>query len=184
MSDIQIFLFCASAILLQAFTLYKLYTYRVLLEEKNLKLIQFYLDMKFIWQCISQTLSNTSTMSACNKLIDSIKDYYSFEDLIVFGSNSFPCKEEGGVVRKDVMNYISQNKLRIKEFLKGHDFFIEDFWYQEINYNLYITSASNSSKIDNGFIIGIDRNQHTLSRNEMVCLENSINLLKLNMSYL
>lgn len=185
MFGIQVFLFCVVVVLLQAFTLYKLHSYRMLVEEKNLKLIQFYLDMKFIWQCISHALSSSNNIDACNRLVDSIKDYYSFEDLLVVGSSTFTCSGKDTKLKRDVAVYIAQNNLRIKEFLNNHDFFIESFAHQDINYNLYINSTSNSKNSkEDGLIVSVDRNPYILSQNEMICFESCINLLKLNISAL
>ncbi len=171
---------------LTAFALYKAYSYNLLLEEKNLKLIQFYLDIKFISQCVSKTLSTISASDACNSLVDSIKNYYSFEDLLVFNSKYFTSGAQDTPLAKNVAIYINQSNCRIKDFLKNQDdFFIENFCYQGLDYSLYITATSSSldSKED-GLIVSVDRHQNRFSKNEMICLKTSISLLKINISYL
>jgi hypothetical protein len=141
--------------------------------------------MKFIWQCINYSLSSSSVLEACQRLIESIKDYYDFEDLIILNSKPVFIESKNTILNKDIIDYVSQTSLRINELLKSSNFFVESFCHHGVRYNLYITSVADIRDRDNaGLIIGIDKAPEELSKNELLSLENSINLLKLNISYI
>jgi len=74
------------AILLQCILVASVLKYRKRLDEQNKKLIQFYLDAKFICKHLVESLTISDSSNFCNALLHEIKEYYNLDDILVVDS--------------------------------------------------------------------------------------------------
>lgn len=186
MFNADVFYVFVVATLLQVFSLYQIFHHRTTIERKNIKLIQLYLDAKFVLKCINGSIASNSALDAAYLLIDYIKDYYGFEDIITLNLKISSPISINSNLTSNVIEYVGKIRNRINDGLRLNNFFIDSFSYNNNIYNLYISSCKNKSddlRNDTGFIIGVDRNPKKLSEKDITSLESSINLLKLNISY-
>ena len=186
MFNTDVFYVFVVATLLQVFSLYQIFYHRTTIERKNIKLIQFYLDAKFVLKCVNGSIASSSALDAAYLLIDYIKDYYGFEDIITLNLKIASPISINSNLTSNVIEYVGKIRNRINDGLRLNNFFIDSFSYNNNIYNLYISSCKNKSndlRNDTGLIIGIDRNPEKLSEKDITSLESSINLLKLNISY-
>ena len=65
---------------------YKIMRYKKEVDEKNMQLMQFYLDAKFINKALVDSLKLSHSINFCKDLIERIKDYYHLEEIIIIDS--------------------------------------------------------------------------------------------------
>lgn len=159
-----------------------LWTYKKDIQNKNIRLIQFYLDMKFIWKGLTDSLNITNTAEFCHKLIEDIKDYFSLDDIIIIDSLKMARDEKNTPLRRKVIEYIKNSSPRIEKLLKNNSFFTMQYTLDDNDYTLYVTSIT-PDIVNDGLIIAVESHPILLSKNELVSLENSINLLKTRLMY-
>ncbi len=158
------------------FLFMKLSRYKKALDEKNVLLIQFYLDTKFLCNALidSQKASNASEF--CSNLIKKIKDYYNLEELIILDSID-QASDDNNYFRKEVINYISSNKEDLLLGFEEKNLLVKNYSFKKGSYKLYITRIVDSDD-SHGFIVCIERSPSLLSKQEVETMENCINLLK------
>jgi archaellum biogenesis ATPase FlaH len=64
----------------------KIFTYKKLLDEKNIQIIQHYLDGKFLYKNLVNSISMSNASEFCIQLIKDVKEYHNLEDVIVIDS--------------------------------------------------------------------------------------------------
>lgn len=152
------------------------------IENKNIRLIQFYLDMKFIWQGFTNSLNITNTIEFCYKFIEDIKDYFSLDDIIIVDSLKMARDEKNTPLRRAVIDYVRTSSPKIEKLLRNSSFLTLQFTYDSSTCSLYVTSIT-PEIVNDGLIIAVERHPTLLSKNELISLENSINLLKTRLVY-
>ena len=68
-------------ILFQMAVFYKIIGYKKMIDQKNIQLIQLYLDTKFICKGLIDSLRISDPSVFCKGLMGEIKDYYNLEDI-------------------------------------------------------------------------------------------------------
>lgn len=103
---------------IQFFTMFKINKYKKIIDEKNIKLVQFYLDTKFMYKGLINSLSIPESAKFCAELIGQIKDYYNLEELFIIDSlsmmipNNNKLKNEiAKAVKTDIDKSFYQSKL-------------------------------------------------------------------------
>lgn len=141
------------------------------INEKNMRLIQFYLDRRFVSKCIVNILVSLDLKQCYLNLIKDIKDYFQLDDFIVLKGNS------------DTFNSLFFNE-EIKEFLQDEklDAKLECFHISSKSiitskgeYRLYIYHYSPENP--NNKIICIKKEPYHLNDNAISTLQNLMNLL-------
>lgn len=169
-------------IMIQIVILYRVYTYKKIIDEKNVKLIQFYLDMKFLWKAIISNLNVSDTSQFCHLLINDIKEYFNLEDIIIVDSIRMVKEEKNTLMRRSVLNFISNNFARVIKKLAEENLYESDFMFKNKRFALYITAIT-PDVINDGLIVCVEKRPSLLSKHEIISLENCINLLKTRMIY-
>ena len=177
-----IVLICVCIAIAQIYMFYMLWVYKKNVEDKNVRLIQFYLDMKFIWKCLVDNLNISNTVEFCYKLMGDIKDYYSLDDIIVIDSLKIAKDEKKTPLRRGVIEFVNQNIPGISKLLRNESFFTLQFTFEDNDYTVYITSIT-PEIVNDGLAIAIETGPTLLSKNELISLENSINILKTRLMY-
>lgn len=90
--------------------------------------------------------------------------------------------EKNTPLRRDVINYVKTSSPRIEKLLRNSPFITLQFMHNNKKYCLYITSIT-PEIVNDGLIIALESHPILLSKNEMISLENSINLLKTRLMY-
>jgi hypothetical protein len=158
---------------------YKIVNCKKEIEEKNIKLIQFYLDSKFINKTLVDSLKYSNSINFSKDLIEQIRSYYNLDEIVIINS----------VARVNKTFTTKTNIQFTKEFiesmvckLNGHS--IQEFKMQimENEYILYMSKLSSEDQND-GIVIGVESAPSILNKNEKLGLENLINLLKYRLLY-
>jgi len=164
------------------FMWYNIIKYKRLLDEKNVKLIQFYLDMKFLWKGVLDSLSIPDSTRFCIKLIDDMKEYYNLEDIIVIDSIRMLDKENNTALRSKVIHYIVHNIGKIEQRLKSQKFVKNKVKIDDMQLVLHISLIAPQA-INDGLVVCVEKYPSLLSEHELISLETSVNLLKTRLLY-
>lgn len=182
--NILIGIVAALVVLLQLRTLYQAFKYKRVIDEKNIQLMQLYLDSKFIYKGLIDSLKSLSSTDFCSFFIQQIKDYYNLEEIIVIDSVKM-MGEERKSIRKGIS--IEFAKSDIESMLKsvtGHDLNEFEINISDIDYVVYLSRLSGSSDEENdGVIICVETAPSLLSKNEKIGLKNCVSLLKNRLMY-
>ncbi len=151
--------------------------YKKKLDEKNVSLIQFYLDTKFLCDSLVSSLQTSNSINFCSKMIHRLKDYYSLEDIIVVDSVQMILSENTTILRSKVLNFVENNLEKVMNRLQNHNLIKFYFISDNSSYELYISKIV-SLEDSQGMIICIEKAPTLLSKQELESLESCINLLK------
>lgn len=160
----------------------KIIYYKKLLDEKNIQLIQFYLDTKFLCKNMAESLSISNPAFFCTKLLRKIKEYYNLEDIIIIDSIKMITGENNTRLRRDVIKYVQENSDSIFFNLHEYELIKYNFSAGNKNYEMYISRIVSRDEGD-GLIICVENAPTLLTKQEKTSLENSINLLKNRLLY-
>ncbi len=161
---------------------YKILYYRKLLNKKNIQLIQFYLDTKFLCQNMAESLTISNPAFFCTQLLHKIKEYYNLEDIIIIDSIKMINGENNTRLRSDVIEYIQKNADNIFQTLHEYELIKHNFSTNNKNYEMYISRIVSKDEGD-GLIVCVENAPTLLTKQEKTSLENSINLLKNRLLY-
>jgi len=175
-------LLACSSILIACLGVAKVFSYKKLLDEKNVQLIQFYLDGKFLYKNLVDSITISSTSEFCSRLLKCIKEYYNLEDIIVIDSIKMISGENKTVLRSEVINYVQKNITKINAAIDGPRLARFSCKTKDGTYVMYIASITPKDEGD-GLIICIEQAPALLTKQEKNSLENSINLLKTRLLY-
>jgi hypothetical protein len=156
----------------------KLWVYRKKIHDKDQKLMQLYIDNKFINSLIVNILCNQDNTRP--SLVGVIKDYFELDDIVVTRCSDL---QYGNLT--NITSFLSQKKLQevmetyynnnkakqSKKITKMLEFLVTD--YSE--YILYIFFAN---EIDQESIICIKHQSNEITRDEVAHLNTAIHLLK------
>lgn len=169
-------------ILLQILLFYKVISYKKVLDNKNVQLIQFHLDTKFLCKGLIDSLSISDSVTFCNALIKKIKEYYNLEDIIIIDSLSMMDGENNTAARSEIVNFIQNNIKQITKNLHDHKLTKVSIDNSQMQYVLYLSRLMGKDEGD-GLIVCVENTPALLNKNEKTSLENCINLLKTRLIY-
>mgnify|MGYP006073655903 CR=1 FL=1 len=149
------------------------------IEEKNIKLMQFYLDSKFMNKALVDSLKYSNSINFCKDLIEQIKSYYNLDEIVIIDSIT---KINKNFTTKTNIQFTKESIEPMVCKLSGHT--IQEFKMQimENEYILYMSKLSSEDQND-GIVIGVELAPSILNKNEKLGLENLINLLKYRLLY-
>lgn len=153
-----------------------------ILDGKNIQLIQFHLDTKFLCKTLIESLCTSDSLQFCRSLTNQIKDYYNLEDIVVIDSLSMLDGENNTRMRSDIVEFVKDNMLNIDVVLQDHKLTKVVAGNGNDEYILYISRLMAKDEGD-GMIICVERSPSLLNENEKASLENCINLLKTRIIY-
>ena len=169
-------------ILLLILLLYKVVRYKKALDSKNVQLIQFHLDTKFLCKGLIDSLSISDSSIYCNSLIKRIKEYYNLEDIIIIDSLSMMAGENNTATRSEIVYFIQKNIQQITKNLHDHRLTKISIDNSQMQYVLYLSRLMEKDEGD-GLIVCVEKTPALLNKNEKISLENCINLLKTRLIY-
>lgn len=140
--------------------------------------MQLYMELNFLYKNINHSITNESRVNFCSRLIDSIKEYYNLEDLVV--ADSVELESNGSTVnsfKNTVYDFLVNNEPRIKKLLKEADFATQILEILEKKYILYIFPIDLYTS-NSGFIMCIETYPSLLSKSELMGLKGNIGLLR------
>jgi vacuolar-type H+-ATPase subunit C/Vma6 len=182
-NNLLIVIVASLLVLLQLRTLYQTFKYKRVIDEKNIQLMQLYLDSKFIYKGLTDSLKSLSSTDFCSFFIQQIKDYYNLEEIIVIDSVKM-MGEERESIRKGIS--IEFAKTDIESMLKsvtGHDLKEFEINISGIDYVVYLSRLGASDEDNDGVIICVETGPSLLSKNEKIGLKNCVSLLKNRLMY-
>lgn len=172
------------AISIQFFVVFKIINYKKIIDEKNLRLVQFHLDSKFIYKGLVSSLSVSESSKFCANLISQIKDYYNLDEFLVVDSIKMITNTTDGTnkVKNIVFSYIRDNINKIFFRLNEYHLKTIEIVSNNIEYTLHISKLV-SEEGNDGMIICVEQSPSLLNSQEIIGLENCINLLKTRLFY-
>ncbi len=169
-------------ILFQMAVFYKIIGYKKMIDQKNIQLIQLYLDTKFICKGLIDSLRISDPSVFCKGLMGEIKDYYNLEDIIIIDSIKMVDGENNTVLRSEVIKFIQKNIKQISGDLNEHKLVKLSMSILEKKYVLYLSRLITTDE-GNGLVACIEHAPSLLNTHERISLENCINLLKTRLIY-
>lgn len=176
----SLFWICVAFILI--YLILRLYHCKKTIDKKNVELVKYYLDTKFICKYLLESLTTSDSNKFCTQFMNKIIEYYYLDDIIIIDSLDMPNIETQTVLRKEIIGYIRNNieliafELRIKNLAKFQ------FDLGEKKFNIHISRILTADD-SNSFVVCVEKYPSLLAPQERNSLENSINLLKNRLFY-
>lgn len=151
------------------------------LEKKNTKLIQLYLELKFLYKNLATSAAVNCSTDFCKHLVLSIKEFYNLEEIVIIDSIKIDFKSNNiNFLKKEVYNYAQKSSKEIKRRIKNKKYLVQYAEIKSTRYILYIFDLAHNIDCE-GFIICIENYPTLLNENELIGLESNVNLLKTRM---
>ncbi|MDP4709449.1 MAG: hypothetical protein NWS20_05585 [Rickettsiaceae bacterium] len=169
-------------ITIQVYAWYKISRYQKEIDEKNMQLMQFYLDSRFINKSLVDSLKASHSINFCKDLIERIKDYYHLEEIVIIDSVTKIAEVNKNLSKDTSIAFTKEDIKPILNQLIRHE--IKEFKMMSggKDYILHISKLSTTAKSD-GVIICIESTPSLLNKHEKLGLENALNLLKNRLFY-
>lgn len=160
--------------------LLRLYQYKKIIDKKNVELVKYYLDTKFICRNLLDSLTISDSNKFCAQFIKKIIEYYYLDDIIIIDSLHITNLETQTVLRKDITSYIRDNIELISFSANNLVKFQIDSGQKK--FSIHISKIATGDDYS-GFVICVEKYPSLLAVQERNSLENSINLLKNRLFY-
>jgi hypothetical protein len=149
--------------------------YQNKIKHKNTRLIQFYLDKKFINKIILTYLNSDKPQDKfCLELIESIKEYFCLDDIIII--NNFGL--ENTLLGKQIEDFVKDNYSQLKlQQEQSNNMISTTINITQGSFKLYLNRASNSHE-PKSLIICALKEPPSLSTDDIHSLESATNLLR------
>lgn len=152
-------------------------------DRKNVKLIQLYLELKFLHKNINKSLEGFLAENFCAELRDSIKEYYNLEEIIIFDSVRMELRTDGSrALKSAIQNFLQHNLNQLQESFRGRDFLSQKIGVNNKDYIIHICELAPEISYDS-FIICVEQHPTLLTQNELLGLESNIKLLRTGLFY-
>jgi hypothetical protein len=150
------------------------------LDDKNVRLIQFYLDKKFINKTIVNLAYYYKPGQSHLDLIENIKNYFQLEDVVVLTKDNtvFKTSCSNEQIDKFVHDNITQQGLNMQPLNIRY----ESLTTSQGQYQLYFYPYFMNNDINN-VIICVKKEPSNLNKDEVSTLKDSLNLLVVCYNY-
>jgi hypothetical protein len=170
-------------VLLQLRVLYQVVRYRRTIDEKNVQLMQLYLDSKFIYKGLIDSLKSVNSTDFCSFFIQQIKDYYNLEDIVIIDSVKMMGNERKSIKKGSGVEFSRPDIEKMAQSVRGYDMYEFEANIGGKDYTLYFSKLATASENNDGVIICIESRPSLLSKNEKIGLKNCVGLLKNRLVY-
>ena len=160
----------------------RLYQYKKIIDKKNVELVKYYLDTKFISRNLLDSLTISDSNKFCAQLMKKIIEYYYLDDIIIIDSLHITNLEVQTVLRKDITSYIRENIALISFELSINNLVKFQFDSGGKKFSIHISKIATGDDAS-GFVVCVEKYPSLLAVQERNSLENSINLLKNRLFY-
>lgn len=169
-------------VLLQGMSLYQLYYYRSRFKKKDLQLIQYYLDIKFLHNILADNFLISNDKDFCMNGIAFAKEYFNLDEIIMIDSIKELSALDGekDSLKRSVIRYIAMHKEDFSDTLSESELLQLKTIIQNHDTNLYVSPFISDESSD-GMIICVETSPSLLSEMEVATLTAFINLLKKRM---
>lgn len=89
----------------------KITMYKKTLKEKNLSIIQFYLDKKFLHNHLNKNLKSPRTENYANSFLENIKSYFKLDDIKVISQKELESDQELSSLFKEKLEEVAASFL-------------------------------------------------------------------------
>lgn len=160
----------------------RLHQYKKIIDKKNVELVKYYLDTKFICRNLLESLTISDSNKFCSQFMKKIMEYYYLDDIIIIDSLHITNIETQTVLRKDITTYIRDNIDLISFELDVNNLVKFLCNSGEKKFDIHISKMATGDD-SSGFIVCVEKYPSLLVVQERNSLENSINLLKNRLFY-
>ena len=182
LSNIAGFLLSIVLVFLLSVLLLRLYQYKKIIDKKNVELVKYYLDTKFICRNLLDSLTISDSNKFCAQFMKIIIEYYYLDDIFIIDSLYMPNIEAQTLLRKDITFYIRDNLELILFELNVHNLVKFQFDAGGKKCIIHISKIARDDDFS-GFVVCVEKYPSLLATQERNSLENSINLLKNRLFY-
>lgn len=153
------------------------------LDTKNITIMKYYLDNRFIFQKLLDNLYISNSSIFCTKLINDLKEYYNLQDIIVIDSiKSVVDEYRITALNSAVVEFVRRNEHQIFINKANNNLLSTTASLLESRYVLYISKLADMDEND-GLVICIEAFPSLLAKHEVDSLNNCISLLKTRLFY-
>lgn len=160
----------------------RLHQYKKIIDKKNVELVKYYLDTKFICRNLLDSLTISDSNEFCAQFMKKIIEYYYLDDIIIIDSLHITNVEAQTVLRKDITAYIRDNIELISLELDANNLVKFQIDSGEKKFSIHISKIATGDDYS-GFVVCVEKYPSLLAIQERNSLENSINLLKNRLFY-
>ncbi len=182
LSNLTGFLLSIVLVFLLSVLILRLYQYKKIIDKKNVELVKYYLDTKFICRNLLDSLTISDSNKFCAQFMKKIIEYYYLDDIFIIDSLYMPNIEAQTVLRKDITFHIRDNLELVLFELNVHNLVKFQFDAGEKKYIIHISQIARDDDLS-GFVVCVEKSPSLLATQERNSLENSINLLKNRLFY-
>jgi len=176
--------FLIIAIIMMIILIIKLLRFKKELDDKNIKLIQFYLDKKFINKSIANIIESKCWNQFHSDLIENIKEYFQFDDVVCLKIFDIENYENNNCISnlpssiEQVKEFLQKKKAAGNLKLQYSHISFESIITTKGRYKLYLYpySAENKSAI----IVCMKKEPGNLNNDVICTLKDLINLLRIS----
>ena len=148
-------------------------------DRKNQKLIQLYLELKFLHKNLNNLENSLTSLNFSFELIESIKEYYNLEEIIIFDSINMEFKtSRPKVLKKEIHDFLQKNFTRISKNFTTQEYIKNKIKVNGKEYVLYIFKLAYNS---DGFVVCVEDFPSLLTNYELLGLATNVALLKVNL---
>ncbi len=149
------------------------------LDDKNVRLIQFYLDKKFINKSIVNLAYYYEIDQSHLDFIENIKNYFQIEDIVMLTKNNsiFKTSSSNKQLDKFVQDKVAHQNLDLQPFYISS----ESILTKQGQYKLYFYPYLENSF--NNIIICVKKEPGSLNKDEISTLKDLLNLLVICCNY-
>lgn len=172
---ISIFLF------LVVFVITKIVKYEKTLKEKNLNIIQLYLDKKFLHNNLTSSFKAPKPQNYAESFLENIKIYFKLDDIRVISRKELAKDEELRFLFKDKLEklateFLSEAKKDIEAL---HEILCDEDANSKKEHRLYVYMLSDQAKKQDTQNLIYVKSPYKFSKNELETLDIYVHLAQL-----
>ncbi|KAF8818507.1 hypothetical protein [Rickettsia endosymbiont of Cardiosporidium cionae] len=180
-SSISTSILAVLLIVISVILLYSTMKQEKTLEEKNQILMNYHLELKFIYQIIFDNLNIPIASEFCSQCIEKLKKYYDLIDIVIIDSINMMKVSQTyttTILGKSILDYIENNKTFIEKSLSNsHKISTLSCNLQNIDLILHIVPIT-AEMVNDGIIICVEKAPTLLDEHEIASLYNILNILR------
>jgi hypothetical protein len=166
-------------ILISALLIAKIIALSNEIKNKRVRLMQFYLDRKFLYNIIVKKEQYVTNQEFLDNFLQNVKIFFQLEDVVITTGEKLP----EIIAENDNLNKIICEK--ILKYYKKKEILLDEsnklyltFEYDDINYDSYVFFSPDKDKSKNTIIICIKKSNIILSNDEIYTLDILFNFLR------
>lgn len=162
-------------------SLWRLFSYKKIIDKKNKRLIEHHLDIRFLSKIMRDSILITNTKIFSKKFMKDVKQYYNLEYIFVIESCDEITLNCSNIFEIKVVKKIKDSLDKIKDGLKKSIVVKNILYIENESYLLLIFAMIDLDH--ESFIVCVEKIPTLLDDYEIASLNNSLNVLRTRLIY-